>query len=931
MDFVLRLFDTTDFPARWVCGRWTAGLGWLHILSDLGVWSAYLAIPLVLAFFTVRRRDLPFRRIFLLFVAFILLCGMTHLMEAIIFWWPAYRLAGMLKLSTAIVSWATVFALYRVIPSVLALRSPEELEREINARIQAETALREANLKLEKRVQERTKALTLSDTLMKEERNRFEITLGSIGDAVVAVDVNQRVTFMNHVAEALTGWTAVEAVEQPLSDVMRLVNQGTRTDLENPAIQALSQGTVVGLSDDALLLAKDGFERPVEDSAAPIRDSQGRIIGVVIVFRDVTNRRLAEEAIRQSERNFRTMADSIPQMAWRAAANGDLEWYNRRWYDFTGTSLDEMKGWGWKPLIHPDALPAVVDRWKDSLATGNSFEMIFPIRGKAGEFRQFLTRVEPVKDDAGAVTRWFGTNTDVSEAKRAEDQLRESRERLNFALNAAELGQWDLCLLDGSAERTLRHDQIFGYSTLRSEWSYSIFLEHVLSDDRDRVKASFQETTTTGSPLNIECRIRRVDGAVRWIWVKARVLENETGAFERLLGIVSDITERKKLEEELRQLATELSAADHRKDEFLATLAHELRNPLAPIRYGLQILQHTEIGAAEFDDLRSMMERQLRQLIRLVDDLLDVSRITSNKLELRLSRVDLRDVISIAMETSRPLMTAHGHELTVAVPDQPLILMADETRLAQVISNLLNNAAKYTRQNGHIQLTVSRRDRQIWISVKDDGIGISAEMLPRVFEMFTQVDHGLEPTQGGLGIGLTLVKRLVEMHGGSVEGRSDGLGKGSEFVVKLPDQQSRESDIVVSSVPSAESAPPAQQRVLIVEDNRDSARMLQMLLLLSGSEVRMAYDGLEAIEAANDFRPDVVLMDIGLPKLNGYEACSRIRQQPWSEKTLIIACTGWGQEDDIERSMQNGFDLHMTKPVDADLLAKAIASPRRKG
>lgn len=930
MDFANRLFDTTDFPARWVCGRWTAGHGWLHIISDLGVWSAYLAIPIVLAYFTLRRRDLPFRKIFLLFVAFILLCGTTHLMEAVIFWWPAYRLAGLLKLMTAVVSWATVFALYRVAPLVLSLRSPQELEREIAARVHAETALREANSKLEMRVQERTRALSLSDSLVKEERSRFEITLASIGDAVIAVDRDYSVTFLNTVAQSLTGWTARDAIGQPLSQVMQLVSQRSRQPIENPAIQALEQGMVVGLSDDALLIDREGTERPVEDSAAPIRDSFDRIIGVVIVFRDVTNRRLAEEAVRQSEKNFRTMADSIPQMAWTADASGAVEWYNQRWYDFTGTNFEQMKGWGWKSVPHPSALPQVIERWKESVVSGTPFEMVFPMRGKNGQYRQFLTCCVPVKDDSGHVTRWFGTNTDVSEAKRAEDQLRESRERLNFALNAAELGQWDLSLIDGRFDRSPRHDEIFGYTPAEADWTYQRFLEHVLAEDRERVDETFRQTQSDGAPLNVECRIRRADGAERWIWIKARVLEGEDRRFERLLGVISDITERKKLETDLRQLAWELSAADRRKDEFLATLAHELRNPLAPIRYGLRIMRHSDVEAQTFEDLRAMMERQLAQLVRLVDDLLDVSRITSNKLELRLAKVNLANVVSIAIETSRPLIDACGHKLTVSIPDEPLILNADETRLAQIISNLLNNAAKYTRQKGHIQFSAKREDGQIVISVKDDGVGISPEMLPKVFEMFVQAEHGLEPNQGGLGIGLTLVKRLVEMHGGSVEGKSHGLGRGSEFVVKLPEDKSSNNEKDVSSMKTVDPATAKKQRVLIVEDNRDSAKMLQMLLSLSGNEVKTAYDGIEAVDAANEFHPDVVLMDIGLPRLNGYDACSRIRQQPWSKGTLMIACTGWGQEEDVERSIENGFDLHMTKPVDITSLSKAMESSRRE-
>lgn len=650
MDFLTKLFDTSDFPARWHCGTWTAGHGWLHILSDLGVWSAYVAIPFVLLYFILRREDLPFRRIFLLFGAFILACGTTHLMEALIFWWPAYRLAGVIKLCTAIVSWGTVLALVPVVPRALAMRSPEELEREIEARRAAEDALQRVNDDLERRIADRTAKLADTNKVLQEERERFL-----------------------------------------------------------------------------------------------------------------------------------TLADNIPQLAWMANADGHIFWYNRRWYDYTGTTFEQMRGWGWQSVHDPATLPSVVERWQQSLASGEPFDMIFPLKGADGVFRPFLTRVMPVKDAEGKVARWFGTNTDVTAQRQMEEALRD---------------------------------------------------------------------------------------------------------------------------------------ADRKKDDFLAVLSHELRNPLAPLRNGLQILRLTRGQGEAADQARAMMERQFHQMVRLVDDLLDVSRITRGKIELRREVVELAAVIGSAVETCRPVVEAANHHLTVSLPAEPIHVEGDLTRLSQVFANLLNNAAKYTPKGGRIEVTAVQKNREVLVTVRDSGVGIPPGMLSSVFQMFTQVDQSLEKAQGGLGIGLTIVQRLVEMHGGKVEARSDGPGKGSTFVVHLPASSSVGAASEVGTDGAVASSATAARKILVVDDNKDAASSLGMMLRLLGNEVRLAHDGMEAVETAGAYRPELILMDIGMPRLNGYEATRRIREQPWAAGVRIIALTGWGQDEDQRRSREAGCDAHLVKPID---------------
>jgi PAS domain S-box-containing protein len=431
-------------------------------------------------------------------------------------------------------------------------------------------------------------------------------------------------------------------------------------------------------------------------------------------------------------------------------------------------------------------------------------------------------------------------------------------------------------------------------------------------EEIDRVRA-------TKMPIRGEVPFNGTNGRRIYDYIFVPVFGAD-GEVEAVAGTTRDVTERKSMEDELRHLAATLSDADRRKDEFLATLAHELRNPLAPIRNGLQILKLVKNDADATEQSRAMMERQVDQMVRLVDDLMDVSRISRGKIELRRERMPLVDVLASAVETSRPLIEQMEHELTITPPNEPVVVDADLTRLAQVFLNLLNNAAKYSDRGGRIWLKTERQGSDVVVSVRDTGIGIPAEQLPRIFEMFSQVDHSLERSQGGLGIGLTLVRQFVEMHGGSVEARSEGPGHGSEFVVRLPIVE----DAGVARRASGEDAGKASMRILIVDDNRDGADSLAMMLKFTGNDTRTAYDGEYAVSVAAQFRPDVILMDIGMPRLNGNEACRRIRELPWERQPIIIAQTGWGQEGDRQRTQDAGFDFHLVKPVEVAALMKLL-------
>jgi PAS domain S-box-containing protein len=435
-------------------------------------------------------------------------------------------------------------------------------------------------------------------------------------------------------------------------------------------------------------------------------------------------------------------------------------------------------------------------------------------------------------------------------------------------------------------------------------------------DDRAMARDTFIAANARQETFRVEYRLRRQDGQYRWAIDAAAPRLAPDGRYLGYIGSVIDITERKQAEQALQD-------ADRRKDEFLATLAHELRNPLAPIRSGLELMKLAGNDHQATERARTIMERQLHQMVRLVDDLLDVSRISRGGLELRKEHVDLASVVRSAVETNRPLMEQYGHELTVSMPAGQIVVDADPTRLAQVFANLLNNAAHYTRKGGRVSLTVTAEGAGVVVSVLDSGIGIAADMLPRVFDMFTQVDRSLEKSRGGLGIGLSIVKRLVEMHGGTVEARSPGRGLGSEFVVRLPALRITQP----AQPPSDESARAGSaRRILVADDNEDAAYGLSSLLEILGHEVRTAADGLEAIDVASAFRPDVILLDIGMPRLNGYDACRRLREQPWGRSAVIVALTGWGQNEDKRRSQDAGFDHHLVKPIDFAMLQKLLAS-----
>jgi len=474
----------------------------------------------------------------------------------------------------------------------------------------------------------------------------------------------------------------------------------------------------------------------------------------------------------------------------------------------------------------------------------------------------------------------------------------------------------DITFMNAMAER------LTGWTNAQAQGKPLEGVAPLHAETHQAVEAPVRQALLEGvtQPLADDVLLAARDGTHRPVDVSASPITDDAGAPLGGVMVFRDVTERRRWQEALRE-------ADRRKDEFLATLAHELRNLLAPVGSATRILQRHGPASPSLQRAEDVIERQIRQMTRLVEDLLDISRIGRGKVEIRKEVVDLGTIVTHAVGTARPLLEGRRHELTVALPPGPLWLEADPARLEQVLTNLLNNACKYTEPQGRIGLSALREGEDIVIRVRDTGIGIPGEILPRVFDLFTQADGSRERSPGGLGIGLALVRGLVEMHGGSVEALSDGPGRGSEFVVRLPGlaQAPPEPGKVVPPLAVKSAGSPV--RVLLVDDNVPAAEMLADLLRLDGHEVRAVFDGRAALEAARSYQPKVVLLDIGMAGMDGYEVARRLRQQPGFESVLLVALTGWAQDTDRRRCLEAGFDRHLVKPVDLDALQQLLASP----
>ncbi len=832
--------------------------------------------------------------------------------------------------------------LVRAAPAVSAFatlsQKVEELAREVHRRRGAEDRLRERS-------------------------ELLRVTLASIGDAVIATDPAGVVTFVNPAAEALTGWPAAEAAGRPLEEVFRIVNEHTRQPPENPALRALRDGVVVGLANHTALITRDGRERLIDDSAAPIRDAAGAVVGAVLVFRDVTDRRRAAEA----QAFLAAIIESSDDAILSKTLDGVIRSWNAGAERLFGYTAAEAVGRPITLIIPPDRYDeeaAILAR----LRRGERIDHYETVRlAKGGRPVHVSLTISPVRDAAGRIVAASNVTRDITGSKRTERDARflaDASAALAALVDEVSAMQKvarlavpffaDWCAVDMLDGESLRRVAVAHVDPAKVEQARDLYRRyppdpaaphgvwHVV-----RTGASELVPEITDEMLAATIRDPEQLQAIRELGLRS-YMAVPVAARGKVLGVVTfiaaesgrqydgrdlavaeDLARRAAVAVENARLYQALRESDRRKDEFLATLAHELRNPLAPIRSGLEVMKLPGADPGQVRNAREVAERQVDHLTKLVNDLVDVSRIVRGRIELRKEPVDLGELVARAVEAARPAIDADGHALTVRPSPEPVRLAADPVRLTQVLVNLLTNAARYTDRGGRIEVAAGREGDEAVVRVRDTGIGLAAESLGRVFEPFVQEAPAGHRSQGGLGIGLTLARSLAELHGGTVTAESPGPGRGSTFTVRLPltetepEGEKRRGGEEEMKLGSFSPSPP--RRVLVVDDNADAADSLAVLLRLLGHDVRVAHDGPQALAAAAGGWPELVLLDIGMPGMDGYEVARRLRADPATAGAVLAALTGWGQEEDRRRSKEAGFDLHLVKPADLGELQRLLA------
>lgn len=572
--------------------------------------------------------------------------------------------------------------------------------------------------------------------------------------------------------------------------------------------------------------------------------------------------------------------------------------------------------------LHPDDRPHVAAAVEAALNTGCRFDVEYrTVHPTQGDIKWIRAVGQVFRDSAGVPIHFDGITVDLTSHKHTQEQLRLRERQLEMVSDHI-----PVLIAHCDAQRRFKFVNQAYAERFRLQPSQIIgrTIHDVLGPIAYASIAPQVDRALAGEILEFEVQVPYRDLGLQLMRCSYTPEHDDSGRTVGFIAVIINITEQRQAALENKRLVESLRETDHKKDVFLSVLAHELRNPLAPLRHALELIKLQAPASPQLDDACQMMDRQLGQMVHLIDDLMDLTRISQGKISLQKTALPVAAAVRNAVETSRPWIDRAQHTLSIDVPQEEILVEADETRLSQVLANLLNNSAKYTEAGGRIDLVVRADADAVEFIVQDNGIGIPPAMLPRVFDMFTQVDRALERSQGGLGIGLNIVKRLVEMHGGTITANSPGHGQGSRFVVRLP--RLRTSHTAASAPPPAEATTPRQRRILVVDDNRDAAVSLAMLLRVLGHHVELAHDGLEALSRFETYRPQLVLMDIGMPRLNGYDAARGIRQLDGGRDAVLVALTGWGQDQDRQSSAQAGFDHHLVKPIDASALRHLLAT-----
>jgi PAS domain S-box-containing protein len=919
----------------------------------------------------------------------------------------------------------------------------------------------------------------LAEERQRKQSELLKVTLASIGDAVITTDSGGRVTFLNPVAETLTGWPLRDAQGRPLEEIFEIINEYTRLPVENPVTKVLREGAIVGLANHTLLISQDGTERPIDDSASPIRDSEGRLEGVVLVFRDVSDQKAAQRAVQEQAGILTSILAASVDHIYVIDRDGRYRFVSTGGARMLGLRPAEMIGKQWRELGLPaETMERFDAQRRHVLRTGVAAVNETVFLAPDGDVRHFEYVITPIAADATQAEMVVVVSRDTTERQRAEAARYENENRLRLALEAGQMGTWSWDVRSDQMRGSPQLEAMHGLEPGAFPATFERFQEAIHPEDRQEVLASIQQAVLTGAEHHSEYRLVLPNGDIRWVESRATVFRDASQQPLQMIGVCVETTQRKRTEHDLRflaeasqslstlvdftsalqriaslavphfadwcsvclpdetgmlqqlavahvdpakvrlaeaarqrwppdpdapggvyqafrtgrsvlvqetsepmlrqaikdeehfQLLTQLglksymcvplqvrgktigvinfvaaesgrryTAADlalaedlarraaiasenaqlyaslreeaRRKDEFLAMLAHELRNPLAPIRSGLDVL--AILGTDP--EILNTMQRQVEHLVRLVDDLLDVSRIMRGRIELRQESAELQAIAQRAVDSVLPLVEQHHQQLTVSMPPEPIRFQADAVRLTQVIGNLLNNASKYTPDGGRIELRAEAHPEQLTIVVRDSGIGIAPEVLPQIFELFTQDQRTIDRSQGGLGIGLTVVRSLIEMHGGTVDAYSEGSGRGSEFTVRLPIRREWSETAERTPVITAGMSSVAAMKILVVDDNVPAAEMLRRLLQnLGPHQVYLAHDGVAALAAAKQHVPELILLDIGLPLLDGFEVARQLRQDRQFDRVKVVAVTGYGTAADRRRSFDAGFDEHLVKP-----------------
>ena len=749
-------------------------------------------------------------------------------------------------------------------------------------------------------------------------RSRIDNILETITESFLTLDPQWRVTYLNSHAEEKLGVKSQEVLGRTL---WRYLSPAIRETIHQRLSTALHRQTPVHFEIRGLAHR----DRWCEVNAYPSED------GLSIYIQDISDRKQGEEFLRH-ERDFSSaVLNTAGNLVLVLDRHGRIVRFNRACELNTGYTAGEVIGHPvWDFFILPEDATDVMAVFQELLAGHfpNTHENVWLTRDGGRRLIDWSNTC--LVDESGDVEYIISAGSDITERTAAAEALRESEERFRATFEQAAVGIAQVGL-DGRwlSVNEMMHE-ITGYSVgeLRGKTFQDITYPEDIPGDLENANRLLSGEL---DHYHLEKRYVRPDGSLIWVNLTVTLVRDAAAQPKYYIAVVEDISKRKAAEERLLEQARQLAEADHRKDEFLAMLAHELRNPLAPIRNAVQVLRLVGSPDPAAQRQKEIIDRQVAHMARLLDDLLDVSRITRGKIKLRKERLDLRAVIESAIDISRPATGEHGLELHAALPAEPLWVAGDLTRLEQILRNLITNAIKYTERGGRIwveaQLENHTAPPAAVVRVRDTGVGIPREILPRIFDLFAQADQSLDRSQGGLGIGLTLVRRLVELHGGCVEAASDGPGCGSQFLIRLP---LLDADIAASGaapLPAAFERPgdllePHRNgndhrtlKVLLVDDNVDSVQSLTELLRIWGYPVRVAYDGAAALELAASYQPDIVLLDIGLPGMNGYEVAGKLRELDFMRRAVLVALTGYGQAEDRRKSRDAGFDRHFTKPI----------------